>query len=927
MSLMGYGRREPAWAHSVCAEDTFVSHWLAGWIGQTWRLHFRLEDTLGLDWLCVTNDALWDVYGARTSELGQDDSCIDEQASSEYTERTSHAQVCWDSGGTPQARQVMLRSCLKSNMHGRKPHRHVQFWTCVTGAVPNNFVQTTSLDERCGGVVAATDTSSWQPQSDTSVADLDAPGCCYEGPSDIEGRRFGADFAAGLDRLDCEYAARSEEVLPPRWQEEDVAEQCHAREAPVILQLDELIPCAGVRETLVSFEDLPMELDTLAEHFRLEAMRQDLEHLGSIHTATKDALSRMLTWNKTFTVSTLRLYVDGSFETCSGRAGWAVVGIGVVDSTWQFLGYFADQLYARSHMKWLGNDGNSAHVAELAATTCALVMIGFGSCSTCEIVYDATSAAGVAAGMFDCPALAALSQAATSVAVRAWRRGVWLGFRHVRGHTGDPFNELADVVAKASFRMPDFAAAPLGNSLAMIVLGQVRDWLWFVACQHGTDIALPCLDLQNFQPCFRSEPLPPILTAHVSEGQVPGVPACVLEDVTSSCGETPWTLKAVTYNALTLQSEARRQALDGMFAKDGVHCVGIQESRETIEGPRHLENYVCLGSPADKGQLGCQLWLNKAASVAVSVDGNQLKLEHKKAVVVMSQPRLLCVTVPVGGSLLGLIVGHAPTNQATEECRQTWWNSLGCVMRSLPRKVIPVLLLDANSRFEIRERLATARCCEPIGPNAEHFVGFLREHELSTQQLRDEEGHDLVTWRSPAGGDSCIDYVVFPCALDACALTVGIPPSFCDLLGHDHFLVLLELRWCQGAVCRRQTCRIDTEKMRTAAGQATLRDIFCSSPVVPWEHHVDDHLHIVNEHVWAGLVANFPKSPARPRKPHISGQQWDAIRQRRHARRVCFRIKQQLARDLTAWCFGAWKDGVSGHTHYDHQETRVQGFS
>ena len=93
---MGYGRREPEWAHSVCAEDTFVSHWLAGWIGQTWRLHFRREDTLGLEFGCadprlreadsMTNDASWDVYGARTSELWQDDSWIDEQTSSECTE-------------------------------------------------------------------------------------------------------------------------------------------------------------------------------------------------------------------------------------------------------------------------------------------------------------------------------------------------------------------------------------------------------------------------------------------------------------------------------------------------------------------------------------------------------------------------------------------------------------------------------------------------------------------------------------------------------------------------------------------------------------------------------------------------------------------------------------------------------------------------
>ena len=130
----------------------------------------------------------------------------------------------------------------------------------------------------------------------------------------------------------------------------------------------------------------------------------------------------------------------------------------------------------------------------------------------------------------------------------------------------------------------------------------------------------------------------------------------------------------------------------------------------------------------------------------------------------------------------------------------------------------------------------------------------------------------------------------------------------------------------------------DLQHMHATDGQATLRDIFRSSPVVAWEHHVDDHLHTVNEHVQAGLVANFPKSPVQPRKQHILGQQWDAIRQRCHARSVCFRVKQQLDRDMKAWCSLLGRAGcqvthmlpderegglywLGLENHHDHQET------
>ena len=133
---------------------------------------------------------------------------------------------------------------------------------------------------------------------------------------------------------------------------EDVAEQ-----PMTISQLDDLTHCK--RKFIL--KDLPTEQDTLAEH------------RCAVH-ASMHVFSRMPTWNETNTVGALQMYVDGSLESGGRKAGWLVVGIGVVRSNWQFVGYFADQVYATSHMQWLGNDENSAHVAR-HVTPCTMRLL------------------------------------------------------------------------------------------------------------------------------------------------------------------------------------------------------------------------------------------------------------------------------------------------------------------------------------------------------------------------------------------------------------------------------------------------------------------------------------------------------------------------------------------------------------------------
>ena len=95
--------------------------------------------------------------------------------------------------------------------------------------------------------------------------------------------------------------------------------------------------------------------------------------------------------------------------------------------------------------------------------------------------------------------------------------------------------------------------------------------------------------------------------------------------------------------------------------------------------------------------------------------------------------------------------------------------------------------------------------------------------------------------------------------------------------------------------------------MRSDSGREALRELFRSVPVVDWGAHVDDHLQVINDHLWQGMMQQFQKKPERPRQPHISEEQWNAIRQRRHTRRVMFRVKRMAARNLLQMYFAVWK--------------------
>ena len=647
--------------------------------------------------------------------------------------------------------------------------------------------------------------------------------------------------------------------------------------------------------------------DMWLEHFHLRHMSQDVSRLGRLHLGTCKALEVLECWNQQDAVEHLRLYVDGSFDEGSQKAGWAVCAVGICKGRWVWIGFFSDRLWGADSAKFLGNDTVNSFVAELTSMACALAVAAAMQGTVTDIVYDSESAAGIASGCYGSSDLSKLAAVTTHLYCFACVKGSIVGFRHTKAHSGDPLNELADRAAKKTIHDDSVCSCDFGLGMVDLVVNGTAAWAWFWS---GSEQLWPGFDGDVRRVQDGCMPQPPVLTSRLDDIVVPGVPVGVLGQQRQDDVDAVWHLNVVSYNALTLKEEARRIALAEMFGKDSVHFVGLQEARDDIDGRRKLGDFVCVGSQCVNGQFGCQLWVNSRQPVATREDGDVLMLNPGHAVVMICTPRLLGVVVPAGKVKFFVLVGHAPTAAAVDEDVARFWQEFEDALRSAPRNAIPVLLVDGNARYRVDRYLDSVSCSSPENLNAHCFQRLVQEHELVTQCLRNEHGIDLVTWRSPSGQTACLDYVAVPSVFASELVTIGVPHSFVDLLEIDHLPICVQIGWRAPACSRKKVAMWDRDKMVSAEGRRLLKEIHASSPIIPWDMHVDDHLQIVNEHIYNGLQKHFLLEPCRPRQGYVSDEQWAAIRGRRHARRMLRKTKEIGRKTVLQAYFRAWRNSA-----------------
>ena len=149
-------------------------------------------------------------------------------------------------------------------------------------------------------------------------------------------------------------------------------------------------------------------------------------------------------------------------------------------------------------------------------------------------------------------------------------------------------------------------------------------------------------------------------------------------------------------------------------------------------------------------------------------------------------------------------------------------------MRRVPRGYVPILLIDANARFE-HGTLTPIKGCN----NATKLRELAHQNDMWLSGNTDKHGRPLVTWVAPGSntGKACLDYIAIPQAWSLGAEVVGDPCLLDVHAGFDHFPVAADFEACVAYHKCEKTVGIDVEQLHSPEGQAKAEQIFL--PTLP----------------------------------------------------------------------------------------------
>ena len=577
-----------------------------------------------------------------------------------------------------------------------------------------------------------------------------------------------------------------------------------------------------------------------------------------LHGATRHALRAMTKpWREDELAEplTFEIHSDGSHD--AGQSAWAIVVLTKRGNRVQEVKWAADRVVVDPQSPtWLGATEQGSLQAEGTGVCFAMMWVIANAVTVGgQLRSDSLCAIKRAGGEWKYPPGDKLASTARALAQTAESLGIlsWQDYGHVKGHHGDPWNELADVLAKEAVQ----GRATFDSSLDIgewvqddtilhlwLMVEMIRApamWPEFAHC-NLVDTGVQCAD-EGFSP-----------SAYFGLDHEPAAPAA---------RAVRWQkLVVATLNVQTLDDNGKAEHSDfagrvgylrDQFERAGVSIVALQETRSKRAECIVSGNYIRLCSGCNEaGQFGVEVWL------ATRLTASGIGFRPEDCTVVYWDCRTLCVRLR-SGALQALVVNvHAPTAKSPE--REEWWRALRQTIRRVCSGYEVLLLGDFNVRFK-------RSCAGRIGGLVwdtpytvpEALPPILEEHDLWVPSTFAEIHHGIHdTWMAPSGKASArIDYVCPPCHW-----SVPEGGSRVDLTidpGHrsvDHFAVTV-VAWVRiSTQLPRNGARmkLDRRAMASEAGRHAIKRICESIPLQPWNLDADTHFLRLQQHVCAALA-------------------------------------------------------------------------
>eukprot|EP00438_Fugacium_kawagutii_P022544 Skav206054 [mRNA] locus=scaffold587:310380:319699:- [translate_table: standard] len=563
------------------------------------------------------------------------------------------------------------------------------------------------------------------------------------------------------------------------------------------------------------------------------------------------------------------LYIDGS--TTDTGAAWSVVCCWTDGSTSRFVGCVgAPVVLAPDDPEWIGATSVDNIAAELSAMAFAsLLALAWGPRVPVVIRPDLSLSHLLATATVVTSSNALLAQM-VRVLGAAFPSAVTID--EVRGHTGHPWNDLADAVAR-------FVGA------TQEPVGFVRSHPLHTLVQAPSDLAWTWLQgWTSLQPSFPAAVDNQLWQLEQSRRRILPPPA-VERHSAQSTDSASFKAKIATINVLALDDpsshSARRQARTGHTCRLDLQChaaglavVGLQETR-TLPGQSRTAHYSVFSSGGDFSHtavLGCELWIHRKLPLVHFASGRTISADAFAYVVVHADPRRLCVVARSGQIELTFIVLHVPClsgSRSIEELER-WWAVTTDLCSRWVRSCWHFWFVDANSAVSqpIPQAIGSLEL-EVASPQSALFEAFVVQHRLAIPStFASLHRGPSFTWTHARGAKRRRDYVLVSAEVLPCVTFSQVLRDWDTGFSHeDHLPAMLHLEaWIDGQPAPSKLTW-NEEAFFDPVKVQQFQSALATLPIPTWDVAVGDHCDWVDVQLLTLAQQCFAHTPS-PKNTH-----------------------------------------------------------
>ena len=481
-----------------------------------------------------------------------------------------------------------------------------------------------------------------------------------------------------------------------------------------------------------------------------------------------------------------------------------------------------------------------------------------------------------------------------------------LRFEWTKAHSGDPYNEITDHVAKTAARYCD-ECDWLVNDYYLMEFGDALPWIWAIfRCKHHAD----CPRKEGDHLAFK---VPAPFATHEQDHGDQSQPKKI---------ENELRLHLASFNTHSLKTKTRglqREEIIFRIAKmKKISVLALQETRRRVQKQWQKEDFFIFSTAADRGQGGIDLIFNKREPYM----GQGQKARFFSAadfMIMLADNQSLAVRMKTQEIELVFVACHAPHDMAPNSQKQVFWEKIKAGLKNVTAPVF--VLIDANAKLghEKTSFVGDAHAEMP-NENTAYFTNFLENLELfvpSTFEQCVAEPHlPQGTWYHKGGAPgslSRLDYICVPAqwATSNCEHFVQDVELARDHKDHRMVLLKLKAHILVKEVENTKKVKPDRNMMATIEGQRIIQEeaerynsgIDLRVPV-----NSDEVLTRYSQFVSAKALQHFPKAKAKYRPTWIDESTLDDLHMLKRLRRYVHQSRVIQRRAFMRQILLSWKD-------------------